>query len=63
MDSNLEEMITEFMMDEHHRNPIREAIMDFIRSPEENYFLEKALRNIKAVRTAIEAHFQKCAEE
>lgn len=43
LESTLEGMITEILTDDHHRNPLRESIKDFLRSPQASHFLENAL--------------------
>lgn len=43
METTLEDMIMEMLMDDHHRNPIREDMEDFLRSLEASNHLENSL--------------------
>lgn len=49
MENNLEQIITEYLTEEHHRNPFFEAIKDFLRSPEETYLSGNALTKTEGV--------------
>lgn len=56
-------MISDALLDDHHRNPVRQAFQNYLRSPEASHLLTNVLMKYEGIMEAITGHVKKCAEK